>query len=796
MLQGNDILINKLDEFIRKYYKNQLIKGALYSTALLISAFLLVVIMEWLGEFSTIVRGLLFYGFILLSAFVLVKYIAVPLSKLYRYGKTISYEDAAGIIGTHFNNVQDKLLNVLQLQNSKGLIGSDELLMAGINQKISELKPVPFTSAINISDNKRYLKYTLPPLFITLSLFIIWPQIITNSTSRLVHHQTYFDKQAPFQFTIQNSGLKAMQQQDFVLKVKLTGTEMPNDVFINIDGNEFKLEKENNINFSYTFKNLQSNTKFMFNASGFNSKEYELEVMPKPSLMQFNVLLKYPAYLNKKDERIANTGDLQVPQGTKVSWEFNTKNTDNLLMGFSDTIHKLERSGADKFAFTRRMMQSSNYFIKTSNHFINGYGDSVNYGINVVADQSPDIDVSEKQDSMNIKRIYFSGSIKDDYGFHALVFHYTHYAQDSVGNTKPVSGETPIIINKTQVSQPYFHFFDASAFNFSPGDRLEYYFEVWDNDGVNGSKSARTKIMTFKAPTIDEINETTGKNNSEIKKDLEESIKKAKELQKDINEISRKMADKKQLGWEEKKKLEDLLNKQKELQKKVDEVKQENQANNQQQNEFSQPDESIVEKQKQLEQLFENIMTPEMKKMFDELQKLMNQLDKNQVQQKLEELKLNNKDIEKELDRALEAFKHLEVQQKMQQAIDKLDELAKKEEQLNKETENKKDKDEKGQDNKDNKNQDNKDNKNPDNKDNKDNKNPDNKDSKDNKNQDKKADPKDLQKKQDEISKQFEELKKDLKETEQKNASLEEPEKLPKTDEKQQEITNEMQNSS
>jgi hypothetical protein len=101
----------------------------------------------------------------------------------------------------------------------------------------------------------------------------------------------------------------------------------------------------------------------------------------------------------------------------------------------------------------------------------------------------------------------------------------------------------------------------------------------------------------------------------------------------------------------------------------------------------------LLEKQKQLEQLFENIMTPEMKKLFDELNKLMEKLDKNQVQQKLEELKLSNKDMEKELDRTLEAFKQMEVEQKLQQAIDKLDDLKNKQDALKKETEgNKRDK--------------------------------------------------------------------------------------------------------
>ena len=809
MVTENNILIQKLDEFIRKYYKNQLVKGALYSTALLISAYLLVVLLEYLGEFNTTVRSLLFYAFLSTSIFVLIKYIAIPLSKLKRFGKTISYEEAASIIGTHFTNVQDKLLNVLQLQSEKSLHGSDELLLASIQQKVNELKPVPFASAIDLSHNKKYLKYVLPPLFLTIGIALIWPNIITKSTARLVHHQTYFESEAPFQFTIENNELKAVQQQDFVLHLKLTGEEIPNEVFINIEGNEFKLEKENNISFAYTFKNVQATTPFVLTAAGFNSKSYELEVLPKPSLMQFNVHLKYPAYLNRKDENIANSGDLQVPQGTKIDWEFNTKNTDNLLIGFGDTTLQANKNANDKFSYTKTLLRSTGYFIKTQNQFVSSHGDSVNYGINVIADQSPYIDVSEKTDSINTKNIYFSGSIKDDYGFSKLVFRYTHYTSDSLGKAEQKSGETLLGVNRAQIAQAYYYYMDAASFNLKPGDKIEYYFEVWDNDGVNGAKPAKTKIMQFKAPTLDELNEATGKNNAEIKKDLDESIKKAKELQKDLNELSRKMNDKKQMGYEEKKKIEDILNKQKNREKKIDEIKQENQQNNQQQNEFSQQDESILEKQKQLEKLFENVMTPEMKKMFNELQKLMDQLDKNQVQQKLEELKLNNKDIEKELDRALESFKQFEVEQKMQQAIDKLDELIKKEEQLNKDTEGKKKTEEaKGTEEKksDDKKQDGKNDENKktdENKGSEDKKGTDEK-KQDENGQDKNKDNKDskapenkeLQKQQDDIKKEFDKLQEELKELEKKNAELEQPNQMPDSKEQQQKAEEEMQKSS
>lgn len=782
MASQQNILLLKLDEFIRKYYKNQLIRGFLYTTGLLVAAFLFLVIAEYFAEFGTTTRTVLFYLFLLASGIVLSRYIIIPLLKLNKLGNVITYDEAAGIIGTHFNTINDKLLNTLQLQRNSGSILSSDLLTASINQKMEELRPVPFASAINLTDNRRYLRFALPPLALLLLIFFIKPGIITDGTERMIYHQTYFEKAAPFKFEVSNKSLEAIQQQDYILELKLNGNEIPSEVFINVDGVEHKMEKTDNLNFTYTFKNVQKNQDFVFNAAGYNSKSYELSVLPKPMLMKFDIQLSYPAYLNKKNETVSNVGDMQLPQGTKMQWIFHTKNTDNVFLNFADTLVDIQHTGNDEFTFSKRMMQSTSYSIKTLNHFMKQNPDSANYMLNVIADQAPAIDVSEKTDSLNNRNIYFSGTIKDDYGFTRLAFKYTHYTLDSTGKPLVKNGEQVLGLNKQQITQPYYYFLDASRFRLQPGDKIEYFFEVWDNDGVNGAKASRTQTMLFKAPTVDEMNEATDKKNSEIKKDLDDGIKKAKDLQKDINDLSKKLNDKKQMGYDEKKKLEDILKKQQELKQKIEETKQENQLNNQQQQEFSPPDEALMEKQKQLEQLFENIMSPEMKKLFDELNKLLDKLDKNQVQQKLEELKMSNKDMEKELDRTLEAFKQMEVEQKLQQAIDKLDELKNKEDALKLETDKAKEPTKEKQDNKDNK----------DSKDNKDQKHQDNKASDDKKDNS----SKDLEKKQDELNKQFEDLKKELKDMQEKNAALEQPNELPKTEEKQNEISKEMENSS
>src|SRR5688572_27032557 len=193
------ILIGKLDEFIRKYYKNQLIRGAIYVFTALLGAWLVFTSLEYFGHFSTTVRTVLFWSFIAAAAFSLWKLILTPLFHLNRLGKIISHEQAASIIGTHFSNVQDKLLNTLQLKAESDRQGNtNQLLLAGINQKIEELKPVPFASAIDLRNNRKYFKYAAVPLAVMLVILFAAPSLLFDGSERLMKHTTHFETPAPF----------------------------------------------------------------------------------------------------------------------------------------------------------------------------------------------------------------------------------------------------------------------------------------------------------------------------------------------------------------------------------------------------------------------------------------------------------------------------------------------------------------------------------------------------------------------------------------------------------------------
>ena len=165
-------LFDKLNEFISKFYKNQLIRGGIYFVSVLIIFFVVFSVLEYYSQFDIIVRSILFWSYLLTNTFILYRYVLIPLLNLNRYGKVMSMEKAAQIIGKHFYEIDDKLLNILEL--NKMSAQNNALIEASIDQKISEISSFSFSTVINFSENKKYSKLIVLPLLIVLFFFYFW----------------------------------------------------------------------------------------------------------------------------------------------------------------------------------------------------------------------------------------------------------------------------------------------------------------------------------------------------------------------------------------------------------------------------------------------------------------------------------------------------------------------------------------------------------------------------------------------------------------------------------------------
>ncbi len=689
-MQRQDSIRQNLDRFIRKYYKNRMIKGIIYALALLLSLFLVMALLEHFGYFGTTVRAILFWCYLLASVCLLVYYVFVPLAKMFRLGKVISYEEAAKIIGRHFPEVQDKLLNLLQLQE-KGDVSSDDLLAAAIEQKTVQLKPVPFQNAVDIKSNRKYLKYLAIPVVVILLLLLVSPSVITGSSHRIAHYNTQFEKPAPFSFVVENPSLEVAQQEDFELHVLVEGNAVPAEAFINIEGNVYRMRQVDKTHYSYQFKTVQRSCDFHLEAAGVTSTQYRLNVFPKPAVVDFRVLLSYPAYTLKLQETLLNEGDLVVPQGTSVRWLFQTKDVDTLYFFVNEDVKRLVPDDNGRVSLTIRALQSFTYGFAAANHYA-PVSDTLGYAVTAIEDLSPMIAVVEMHDSLVDDRLFFHGRIKDDYGFTKLEFKLVKTnVQDTSKKEVLAYG---IGITKETV-QEFNYSTDLSDIALGPGDKLLYYFEVWDNDGIHGPKSATSQQFELQVPTEKELDNILDRNSNEAQERAQQSMSELKKMQQDINELMRKLVDKKEFDWQDKKDLQELAKKQQQVKEMLQQMQQQLNENKKLEQKYRDQSEQLMEKQRELERLMNEVMNEEMKQMMEQIDKMMQELDKKKVQEQLEQLKLDNQDLEKQLDQNIELMKRLEMEKKVEEAVRKTEELAEKQRELSDKTEAAKSKDDK-----------------------------------------------------------------------------------------------------
>lgn len=672
-----DNIRQKLQQFIKKYYSNELIKGLILFTALGLLYFLITVFIEYFLWLPTTARTVLFFLFIAVEIGLLIKFIITPLTKLFGLQKGISLAEASKIIGQHFPEVDDKLLNVLQLNQNKQ---QSELLLASIEQKSVNLQPIPFKKAINFKGNVKYLKYLSIPLLIWAFTALSGNNYIFNeSFERVVNYKKAYEPPAPFAFVVLNDKLQHIEGEPFELIVATKGKVVPENVTVFFN-NESYLLKDVNGNFSHQFTSLKEPVEFYLEANGVRSKPYQLQVLKTPTVTGFEMHMNYPAYTGKKDKLIKNTGNATIPEGTTITWNITTKATDSMkfISGKSDVF---SLKSDNDFSISKRVKNDLNYQITTSNKSLKNY-EKLSYAIQVIKDEHPKIEIKTDIDSVSRGPVQFAGQLSDDYGLNKLqLVYYIKNEQDSLQ-------KVDIDINKSTFDE-FYYVFSPETLKIEKGKAYELYFEVFDNDGSNGSKATKSRVFSYYNKTIDEITDDLLKEQKQSLEELNKTNKDAEKLNRDLDEFSKKLKKKPTLNWNDKKEFEQFLKRQEQY-KQMQEKHTENLKENLDEQEQNNEDLSIKEKKEQLKKRIEEAQElQEKNNLLEQLKKMSEKLQKEEMLDKLDKLTQQNKQEKKTLERLLEMSKRFFVEKKAAQITKKLDSLSKKQEEQSEKLENK-----------------------------------------------------------------------------------------------------------
>ena len=178
------------------------------------------------------------------------------------------------MIGKHFPEVNDKLLNVLQLQNSPE---KSDLLLASIAQKSRELKLIPFKFAVNFKSSLKYLKYAAFPVIIILAFLLTGnSSVFSDSYSRVVHYKTIYEPPAPFSFILNNDSFVVEEGKDLKLEVKTSGKVVPETMTIHYNGEMYYLKSSEANEFEYDFRGIKEDIDFYLSSNNVRSRNYKI----------------------------------------------------------------------------------------------------------------------------------------------------------------------------------------------------------------------------------------------------------------------------------------------------------------------------------------------------------------------------------------------------------------------------------------------------------------------------------------------------------------------------------------
>ncbi len=669
----NTDISQRLYRYKRRFYVNLILKGSIYILTVLFSVFLFFNFIEYIFHSSSPTRALLFFGYLAISAFVLYKWLLVHLIKLLFRNQQISDEDAARIIGDTIPEIKDKLLNLVQLNN---LDAQNRLLIASVKQRSQQMNAVHFEESIDLKENLKYIKFLIIPFVLVAAIWIISPSVITEPAKRIVHFKKEYLLVAPFKFEIQNKDLLAFRNEDFVLEVNLSGEEIPDNAYLVTSNRKIKLQKRDDRRFSHTFEKVQESVVFHFEAAGFSFENHTIKVVNRPNIIDFSVSLQYPGYINKKPENLDNIGSFEVPAGTKATWHINTTDTREMQFLFDGDNEAISTQNIDNqlFELEKPLLKTTKYSIILKNEYSNNK-EAIQYTINVIPDEYPKISLDQLRDTVLYQYLIFGGNISDDYGITELNLFYRKLKNG-------VQNETPFIkhaikFDPSKESQSFYYHWNLDDFELTNGEEIEYFLQIKDNDAINGKKATNTARFVFMVPTDEELREELKISTEKSENQLDNTVDKAKEFNKELKQLNDKLKGKKELSWQDQKQIEDIIKQKEALDKAIKELQEQYKSDAEKRERFDKGlSPELKEKIEQLQKLMDELLDPETKKLFEELEKLLEeQKSLNDIKDVLDKLQFKEENFEKELERTLELFKKMKFEMKLNENVQRAKEL-------------------------------------------------------------------------------------------------------------------------
>ncbi len=702
--------------------KKDVLFNALRQVILTITAFVIVALLfvsiEAIFELSTTLRKIIFFGFISGFAATVVMILWNAFSSYRRLNKQDSIKRYARRIGSSYPEIKDNLLNAIQLYDYTNRndhakhpvdIFSNDLASETINQFNERTKSIDFKNVISFKKNNSLIVFFVSAIIIFTTLMFAFPNTFLAAANRIVNYNfTFVDNTLGIAFDVKpgNVELSKGENLDVTANIKFYDPNYTTDEItfhtkevtpdgIEISENDEKVKVAGTNEFKTTLKNINSQTIYWFEYRGVKSSSYTVTITNRPVIKSVKITVYPPAY-TKLPSRTIEGNEITTIAGSTVFIELEA--SDDLsrsMIQFGGAGAPLSMEINGKTARGSFVASSNGAF--TVNVIKNFNGKELTatnpkeFSLRVFPDQFPAISIIEPDNNdLNVqgkRDLLVRTRVTDDFGFTKMRLGYK-IVSSKFGPTDKDYRFTEVPVNNTDATGlevPYM--WNLSSLNLGSEDVVEYFVEVYDNDGYSGPKMSRSETKRLIYPSIESMLKKTEKTKDEIENSLKSAIDDAMELKQELDEFKEKMEkNPEELGLNDPKKnqeiqqkIENIQNNLNNTQQKMEELMKELQQN-------SQLSKETLDKYMELQKMFQKIDSKELRDALKKLQEAMKNMNKEQFKEAMKNFKFDEENFKKSLEKTMELLNKIMNEQKLGELTEKLDDITKKQDALNDET--------------------------------------------------------------------------------------------------------------
>ena len=295
--------------------------------------------------------------------------------------------------------------------------------------------------------------------------------------------------------------------------------------------------------------------------------------------------------------------------------------------------------------------------------------EKLEYEFNVIKDAYPTIMVEQVLDSLNPNISYYAGEATDDYKLTKIRMVCT--PENNMEQVQTIEIGTP----NMNLDQFYYTF--PSGLVLEEGKQYNFYFEAIDNDAIHGGKIAKSQVFTRYVLNEDQLRNRELKSQQGIIDNLDRSLEKAKAQKESLKEINSEQKEKSELNFNDQNQIKDFLNKQRQqedLMQKFSKQLKENLAKDEKDDALNKLLQERLERQE--------MEAKRNEKLVEELNKIADKIDKEELAKRLEELGKKQQNSERSLEQLVELTKRYYITEKASQLAKDLEKLSEKQEKL------------------------------------------------------------------------------------------------------------------